>query len=173
MIVYEVKGWEGIESILEGLTRSEATRAKQNANMVGARIFRNALKPRIPRSVGQKIRKYRSTKFTKKGTAKHWRGQTENVHLRNRIGFKRSKKSDAVIVGYVGLARAYGHIVEFGKREGAPFVSRGNGAWRKTIAEKTPAMVEAMGNSIGAEVLKIWQKRMKRYANKITKFRGY
>lgn len=169
MITYAIKGLDGVLDAFDGLTESETRRAKQNANLKAARVFRNAVRPRIPRTVGGKVRAYRSTKTTRKGRLVNFSGQQEDVHLRERIGFKRSRKTEAVIIGYVGLARAYGHIVEYGKRNGRPFVSRGNGAWRKTLVDQRENMLNAMGEHIGGEVVKIWGKRAKRYQQKITK----
>jgi len=165
----------GIDSVLramDGLTVAEQRRTKQAANMSGARLFRNAVKSRIPRAVNAKVRTYRSTKFTKRGALVHFRGQEEDVHLRNRIGFKHSKRTDKVIIGYVGLARAYGHIVEYGKREGRPFVSAGNGQWARTFAEKRSEMLSTIGDNIGEQVVKTMQRNLKRQRNKVRKLVG-
>ena len=56
MITYAIKGLDGVLDAFDGLTESETRRAKQNANLKAARVFRNAVWPRIQRTVGGKVR---------------------------------------------------------------------------------------------------------------------
>lgn len=143
---FKVEGLRELDRELKRLSTRGAKNAKRAAIRKGAQHLRKQIKSQLPRTVGKKIRVYRSNQVKAKGT-------TENVHLRNRIGIQ-VKRSGDVDIGYVGLARAYGHIIEFGVSYGKALRSTGNGVWERTFGTQSQRVIDLTGTALGESIIK-------------------
>lgn len=120
------KGIIGTDEMLKELASLDLNMEKRfavKANRAGAALYRQTLKRHLKQTTGKARRAWKSDVEGKKG-------QFEDVHLYNRIGIKKGKGRSTVNhkVGYVGLAKAYGHVVEFGSKHMV-----GNRLWTKTL----------------------------------------
>lgn len=119
-------GITGIDEMMKELASLDAKMEKTfavRANRAGAALYRKTLQRHLKRSTGKSSRKWKSDVEGKKG-------QVEDVHLHNRIGIQKGKGRNNINhrVGYVGLAKAYGHVLEFGSKN-----MTGNRMWTKTL----------------------------------------
>ena len=109
------------------------------ANRAGAALYRKEVKKGLTKTSGK----------LQRGNAQ---GVFEDVHLKDRIGIQKTGGSTRIehIVGYVGLARAYGHVREFGSR-----YQSGNRLWTRTLQNKTQAIFNRMKEVISKELEKV------------------
>lgn len=104
----------GIDEMLKELASFEAKMERSfalKATRAGASLYRQSLKNNLKRSTGKSKRKWKNDSEGKEG-------DSEDVHLYNRIGIKKGKGRNSINhrVGYVGLAKEYGHIKEYGSK---------------------------------------------------------
>lgn len=145
-VTFDVAGLRDLDRSLRDLSDRGVKNAKRAALRKGAQHLRKEVKAKLPRTVGEKIRTYKSNQVKAKGTK-------ENVHLRNRIGFQILRNGD-LRMGYVGLARAYGHIIEFGDRKGVSLNTTGKGVWSSTIEGEAQKVIDISGTALGEAIIK-------------------
>lgn len=143
---FSVEGLKELDQELARLSARGAKNAKRAGLRKAAQHLRKSIKARLPRTSGKKIRAYRSNRERSKGT-------TEDVHLRNRIGIKVRRSGD-VHIGYTGLAKAYGHLIEFGRSYGKPLKTTGKGVWESTARGESSRVIDIAGTSLGEAIMK-------------------
>ena len=76
----------------------------------------------------------------------------DDVHLHSSIGIvtKRRKNPIVSFVGYTGLARQYGHVIEFGSQ----FVT-GTRTWTKTMRGESKVMLDKMADKLRKGLAKL------------------
>ena len=144
------KGISGVEGLLKDLQSFDASMEKKfavKANRAGAALYRHELRQLLRRSSGKAQRSWKTNVEGKKG-------QAEDVHLYNRIGIKKGKGRANINhrVGYVGLAKEYGHVLEYGSKH-----MEGNLLWTRTL--------KRMARQILDEQKKSLEKSIKEFGN--------
>jgi HK97 gp10 family phage protein len=133
-ITFGVRGLRELDRELDKLSARGAKNAKRAALRKGAQHLRREIKPQLPRTVG---------------------GGRE--HLRNRIGIKVHRNGD-VDIGYRGVARMYGHLIEFGESYGKALTSSGVGVWERTLAAEAERVIDITGTALGEAIIKEIQR---------------
>lgn len=142
----ELLGVEEIAKNLRSIERKVERKILTKANRAGATVLRREIRKALPKTGVLKMRRWKSDVEGKKG-------QSEDVHLRDRIGIRKKKGRSGHIehvVGYVGLARAYGHVVEFGSR-----YMTGNRVWTRTMRRVIPLILRRHQEVISREINKL------------------
>ena len=142
------KGIIGVDEMIKELASLDVQMEKRiavRANRAGAALYRKVLQRHLKRTTGKGSRTWKSDVEGKKGN-------TEDVHLYNRIGIKKGKGRNNINhrVGYVGLAKAYGHVNEYGSKH-----VQGNMLWTKTLKRMGRPILTRQKQVISEEIRKI------------------
>ena len=141
---------EGEDNFLRNLSLIEEKVEKKiadKANRAGAALYRKELRKQLKARSGTGV-KLRTWKTDIEGK----KGQTEDVHLYDRIAIRKKGGRTFVkhVVGYVGLAKAYGHVYEFGSVKQA-----GNRLWTRTLRTMARRIFEKEREVIASERAKL------------------
>lgn len=137
------------EMILElhSLEQKAQKKVGEKAARAGAAFYRKSLKRQLKRkaTTGKVKRTWKTDVEGKKG-------EREDVHLWNRIGIRKRRgrrNYHEYRVGYTGLAKEYGHIIEYGKKG-----FTGNRIWTKTLRRARLPIFNAMKDELRKQLFK-------------------
>lgn len=146
MIEDELQGADQLLRELHSLERAIHTRIAVKANRAGASLYRKSLKRQLKRKAGD------DRLTTWKTDVEGKLGEAEEVHLHERIAIRKQRgrmfRAEHK-VGYVGLAKAYGHVFEFGSKNQV-----GNRIWTKTLRRSARIIFEHEKRFLGRELAK-------------------